>query len=90
MSKKSTITTAETLSWSLFYLNIRQYQAHAGHLDDEFHESEDIRWMDWTARSPDLIRIKHTTDILRRAIATRKLHPRTIQGQKTELLDECH
>ncbi|GBN59779.1 Transposable element Tcb2 transposase [Araneus ventricosus] len=61
---------------------------HRALLVDEFLESEDIRWMDWPARSPDLNPIQHVWDALRRAIATRNLPPRTIQEMETALLNE--
>ncbi|GBL86858.1 hypothetical protein AVEN_96083-2 [Araneus ventricosus] len=57
-------------------------------LVDEFLKSEDIRRMDWPARSPDLNPIQHVWDALRRAIATRNPPPRTIQEMKTTLLNE--
>ncbi|GBN48425.1 hypothetical protein AVEN_84470-1 [Araneus ventricosus] len=43
---------------------------HRTLLVDEFLESEDIRRMDWPARSPDLNPIEHVWDDLARAIAT--------------------
>ncbi|GBN58365.1 Transposable element Tc1 transposase [Araneus ventricosus] len=44
---------------------------HRALLVDEFLESEDIRRMDWPARSPDLNPIEHVWDALGRTIATR-------------------
>ncbi|GBM97580.1 hypothetical protein AVEN_249283-1 [Araneus ventricosus] len=44
---------------------------HRALLVDEFLESEDIRRMEWPARSPDLNPIEHVWDALGRAIATR-------------------
>ncbi|GBO36068.1 hypothetical protein AVEN_187631-1 [Araneus ventricosus] len=61
---------------------------HRTLLVDEFLESEDIRRMDWPARSPDLNPIEHIWDALGRAIATRNPLPRTIQEMKTALLNE--
>ncbi|GBN10985.1 hypothetical protein AVEN_13649-1 [Araneus ventricosus] len=61
---------------------------HRALLVDEFLESEDIRWMEWPARSPDLNPIEHVWDALGRAIATRNPPPRTIQEMKTALLNE--
>ncbi|GBN43219.1 Transposable element Tcb2 transposase [Araneus ventricosus] len=61
---------------------------HRALLVDEFLESEDIRRMDWPARSPDLNPIEHAWDALGRAIATRNSPPRTIQEMKTALLNE--
>ncbi|GFW74071.1 DDE_3 domain-containing protein [Trichonephila clavipes] len=50
---------------------------HRALLIDGFLESEDIRLMDWPARSPDLNPIQHVWDALRRAIAiaTHENHP---------------
>ncbi|GBL82680.1 Transcription factor Sox-6 [Araneus ventricosus] len=61
---------------------------HRALLVDEFLESEDIRRMDWQARSPDLNPIEHVWDALGRAIATRNPPPGTIQEMKTALLNE--
>ncbi|GBM73843.1 hypothetical protein AVEN_100547-1 [Araneus ventricosus] len=61
---------------------------HRALLVDEFLESEDIRRMDWPARSPDLNPIEHVWDALGRAFATRNPLPRTIQEMKTALLNE--
>ncbi|GBO44153.1 hypothetical protein AVEN_239551-1, partial [Araneus ventricosus] len=61
---------------------------HRALLVDEFLESEDIRRMDWPARSPDLNPIEHVWDSLGRAIATSNPPPRTIQEMKTALLKE--
>ncbi|GBN89302.1 hypothetical protein AVEN_263296-1 [Araneus ventricosus] len=61
---------------------------HRALLVDEFLESEDIRRMDWTARSPDFNPIEHVWDALGRAIPTRNPLPRTIQEMKTTLLKE--
>ncbi|GBM23009.1 Transposable element Tc1 transposase [Araneus ventricosus] len=58
-------------------------RAHGALLVDEFLESEDIRRMDWPARSPDLNPIEHVWDALGRVIATR--NP---QEMKTALLNE--
>ncbi|GBM74209.1 hypothetical protein AVEN_203409-1 [Araneus ventricosus] len=43
---------------------------HRALLVDEFLESEDIRRMDWLARSPDLNPIEHVWEALGREIAT--------------------
>ncbi|GBN43854.1 hypothetical protein AVEN_10997-1 [Araneus ventricosus] len=61
---------------------------HRALLVDQFLESEDIRRMDWPARSPDLNPIEHVWDALGRAIATRNPPPRTNQEMKTALLNE--
>ncbi|GBL94421.1 hypothetical protein AVEN_7387-1 [Araneus ventricosus] len=61
---------------------------HRALLVDEFLENEDIRRMDWPARSPNLNLIEHVWDALGRAIATRNPPPRTIQEMKTALLNE--
>lgn len=61
---------------------------HRALLVDEFLESEDIRRIDWPARSPDLNPIEHVWDALGRAIATRNPPPRTIPELKTALLYE--
>ncbi|GBM97616.1 hypothetical protein AVEN_165874-1 [Araneus ventricosus] len=61
---------------------------HGALLVDEFLESEDIRRMDWPARSPDLNPIQHIWNALGRAITTRNPPPRTIQEMKAVLLNE--
>ncbi|GBN39097.1 hypothetical protein AVEN_161008-1 [Araneus ventricosus] len=63
---------------------------HRALLVDEFLESEDIRRMDWPARSPDLNPIEHVWDALGRSIATRNPPPRTMQEMKTALLNEWY
>ncbi|KFM62759.1 Transposable element Tcb2 transposase, partial [Stegodyphus mimosarum] len=73
---------------SEFILQDDNARPHRTFLVDEFLESEDIRWMDWSARSPDLSPIEHIWDALGRAIATRNPPPRTIQELKTALLNE--
>ncbi|GBN10996.1 hypothetical protein AVEN_13658-1 [Araneus ventricosus] len=55
---------------SEFILMDDNARPHRALLVDEFLESEDTRWMDWTARSPDLNPIEHVWDALGRAIAT--------------------
>ncbi|GBN56780.1 hypothetical protein AVEN_245927-1 [Araneus ventricosus] len=57
-------------------------------LVDEFLESEDIRRMDWPARSSDLNPIEHVCDAVGRAIANRNPSQRTIQEMKTTWLNE--
>ena len=61
---------------------------HRAHLVDVYLESENIRRMDWPARSPDLKPIEHIWDALGRAIASRHPPPRTIPELKTALLQE--
>ncbi|GFX08393.1 transposable element Tc1 transposase [Trichonephila clavipes] len=61
---------------------------HRALLVDEFLESEDIRRMDWLARSPDLNPIEPVCGAVGRAIATRNPPPSTIQEMKTALLYE--
>ncbi|GFX63973.1 hypothetical protein TNCV_41491 [Trichonephila clavipes] len=63
-------------------------RAQGGHLVDIFLKSENIRWMDWPVRSPDLLRIEHALDVLERKIKTRNSRPRTIQDFKKELLSK--
>ncbi|GFV10606.1 transposable element Tcb2 transposase [Trichonephila clavipes] len=71
-----------------FILMDNNARPHSALLVDEFLESEDIRRMDWSARSPDLNHIEYVWDALERAIATRIHPPRTIQEMKTVLLNE--
>lgn len=61
---------------------------HRALLVDEFLENEDIRRIDWPARSPDLNPIEHVWDALGRSIAARNPPPRTIPEVKTALLYE--
>ncbi|GBN32058.1 hypothetical protein AVEN_97331-1 [Araneus ventricosus] len=65
--------------------NVRPHRAL---LVDEFLESEDIRRMDWPARSSDINPTEQVWDALGRAIATRNPPPRTIQEMKTALLNQ--
>ncbi|GFU28802.1 transposable element Tc1 transposase [Trichonephila clavipes] len=61
---------------------------HRALLVDEFLESQDIRRMDWAARSPYLNPIGYVWDALSRVIGTLNPPPRTIQEMKTALLNE--
>ncbi|GFS57008.1 DDE_3 domain-containing protein [Trichonephila clavipes] len=67
-----------------FILMDDNVRPHRALLVDEFLKIEDIRRMDWPARSPDLNPIKHVWDSLGRAIAT----PSNKQEMKTALLNE--
>ncbi|GFV50021.1 transposable element Tc3 transposase [Trichonephila clavipes] len=51
-------------------------------------ESEDIKGMDWPARSPDLNPIEHVWDFLGRCLAARTLPPVTIRELRLALQDE--
>ncbi|UYV61755.1 hypothetical protein LAZ67_1006333 [Cordylochernes scorpioides] len=51
-------------------------------------ESENIRRMDWPARSPDLNPIEHVWDALGRRIGARHPSPRTFVELRTALLEE--
>ncbi|GFW16349.1 hypothetical protein TNCV_4265141 [Trichonephila clavipes] len=55
---------------------------------DEFLVNENIRPLDWPVRSPDLIHIEHAWDVLGREISACNSLSRTIQGLKTEFLNE--
>lgn len=61
---------------------------HRAHLVDDFLESEDIRRMEWPARSPDLNPIEHVWDALGRRVGERQPPPRNLQELKMALLEE--
>ncbi|UYV72410.1 Transposase [Cordylochernes scorpioides] len=65
--------------------NARPHRARLvnGHL-----QSENIRRMDWPARSPDLNPIEHVWDALGRRIGARHPSPRTLVELRTALLEE--
>ncbi|GFV47268.1 hypothetical protein TNCV_4829241 [Trichonephila clavipes] len=83
MSEKSTITIAEARCWPCFYFNGCQREAHQAHPAEEFLKCKDIRQMYWLVTSPP-----SPWDTLERDITTRKPSLKTIQGLKTELLNE--
>ncbi|GFU00522.1 hypothetical protein TNCV_4115391 [Trichonephila clavipes] len=56
-------------------------------LVDEFPESKDIHWMDWSVRSLDLTPIDHVSYALGNDFNSQTLQ-RTIQGLKIEWLRE--
>ncbi|UYV83652.1 hypothetical protein LAZ67_23001896 [Cordylochernes scorpioides] len=57
-------------------------------LVNEYLQSENIRRMDWPARSPDLNPIEHVWDALGRRIGARHPSPRTLVELRTALLEE--
>ncbi|UYV80358.1 hypothetical protein LAZ67_18002655, partial [Cordylochernes scorpioides] len=61
---------------------------HRARLVNEYLQSENIRWMDWPARSPDLNPIEHVWDALGRRIGARHPSPRTLVELRTALLEE--
>ncbi|GFV37908.1 transposon Ty3-I Gag-Pol polyprotein [Trichonephila clavipes] len=63
-------------------------RSHKAHLIDKFLESDDIRRINWPSRSPDLKPIENVWEALGTAIATHNSALRTIQGLKTEFLNE--
>ncbi|GFU49520.1 transposable element Tcb2 transposase [Trichonephila clavipes] len=65
-----------------------QREAHRAALVDDFLEIEDMHRIDWPLRSADHIRIEHVCDVPGMVIASPKPLPRTIQGPKTEFLNE--
>ncbi|UYV63860.1 hypothetical protein LAZ67_2005843 [Cordylochernes scorpioides] len=82
---------------------LRHYRDHIGHnfifIDDnarphrarlvnEYLQSENIRRMDWPARSPDLNPIEHAWDALGKRIGARHPSPRTLVELGTALLEE--
>ncbi|GBM06887.1 hypothetical protein AVEN_147829-1 [Araneus ventricosus] len=52
-------------------------QHGTAHQVDKFLESDDIRWVEWPARSLDFSPIEHIWNTLERTIATRLCPPRT-------------
>ncbi|UYV68288.1 hypothetical protein LAZ67_5003704 [Cordylochernes scorpioides] len=61
---------------------------HRARLVNEYLQSENIRRMDWPARSPDLNPIEHVWDALGRRIGSRHPSPRTLVELRTALLEE--
>ncbi|UYV77413.1 hypothetical protein LAZ67_15000933, partial [Cordylochernes scorpioides] len=61
---------------------------HRARLINEYLQSENIRRMDWPARSPDLNPIEHVWDALGRRIGARHPSPRTLVELRTALLEE--
>ncbi|UYV63858.1 hypothetical protein LAZ67_2005841, partial [Cordylochernes scorpioides] len=61
---------------------------HRARLVNEYLQSENIRRMDWPARSPDLNPIEHAWDALGRRIGARHPSPRTLVKLGTALLEE--
>ncbi|UYV80547.1 hypothetical protein LAZ67_19000535 [Cordylochernes scorpioides] len=61
---------------------------HRARLVNEYLQSENIRRMDWPARSPDLNPIEHVWDALGRRIGARHLSPRTLVELRTALLEK--
>ncbi|GFS51495.1 transposable element Tcb2 transposase [Trichonephila clavipes] len=72
---------------TLFHVFERGIMTAERYRVDEFLESGNIYQRDWPVRSPD-IPIEHAWEALGKVIATRNTPPRTIQGLKTELLNE--
>ncbi|UYV63136.1 hypothetical protein LAZ67_2003261 [Cordylochernes scorpioides] len=61
---------------------------HRAKLVNEYLQSENIRRMDWPARSPDLNPIEHVWDALGRRIGARHPSLRTLVELRTALLEE--
>ncbi|UYV77104.1 hypothetical protein LAZ67_14003317, partial [Cordylochernes scorpioides] len=61
---------------------------HRARLVNEYLQSENIRRMNWPARSPDLNPIEHVWDALGRRIGARHPSPRTLVELRTALLEE--
>ncbi|UYV63896.1 hypothetical protein LAZ67_2005910 [Cordylochernes scorpioides] len=61
---------------------------HRARLVNEYLQSENIRRMDWPARSPDLNPIEHVWDALGRRIGARHPSPRTLVELRTAHLEE--
>ncbi|UYV60616.1 hypothetical protein LAZ67_1001671, partial [Cordylochernes scorpioides] len=61
---------------------------HRAKLVNEYLQNENIRRMDWPARSPDLNPIEHVWDALGRRIGARHPSPRTLFELRTALLEE--
>ncbi|UYV66518.1 hypothetical protein LAZ67_4001945 [Cordylochernes scorpioides] len=61
---------------------------HRARLVNKYLQSENIRRMDWPARSPDLNPIEHVWDAFGRRIGARHPSPRTLVELRTALLKE--
>ncbi|UYV63797.1 hypothetical protein LAZ67_2005644 [Cordylochernes scorpioides] len=95
--------TAQRYRHEILELYLRPYRDQIGHnlifMDDnarphrarlvnEYLQSENIRRMDWPARSPDLNPIEHVWDALGRRIGALHPSPRTLVELRTALLEE--
>ncbi|UYV67084.1 hypothetical protein LAZ67_4003848 [Cordylochernes scorpioides] len=75
-------------NWSQFNFMDDNARPHRARLVNEYLQSENIRRMDWPARSPNLNPIEHVWDALGRRIGARHPSPRTLVELRTALLEE--
>ncbi|UYV77443.1 hypothetical protein LAZ67_15001039 [Cordylochernes scorpioides] len=77
----------DQIGHNLIFMDVNA-RPHRARVVNEYLQSENIRRMDWPARSPDLNPIEHVWDALGRRIGARHPSPRTLVELRTALLQE--